>query len=205
MESLKPFHSCLENLQTKAKSLTTTGLALNALLTEAGIRLSRGNEASRLKALYRTVLAQLERVERSELSAKHGHSQADLIFSLGELAVGGIMKMTSKSKQQSAMGDYLLQSPTDKRQPFGLVMISTGAKGLPDDAHVVSISQLARESSREESDIINKLREDGYLLFNEKTFSLLIDRLVTDIRDGRLHLPVSGETLFQVISGKLSL
>ena len=128
------------------------------------------------------------------------------MVTLGGLAVGGIIKMVSRNEQLSALADYLLKSPTDKERPFGLVLICIGPRGLPGDAGVVSISQLARESNRPEPGIINKLQEGGYLLFNEKTFSLLIDRLVDDVREGRLRLPISREKLAEITaSGELKL
>jgi len=106
--------------------------------------------------------------------------------------------MTSSNEQLSAFADYLLKSPTNKERPSGLVLVYIGPEGLPDDAGVVSISQLARESNREESQIINALQERGCLLFSEKTFSLLVDRLVDDVREGRLRLPISRDTLSEI-------
>jgi len=195
MEYLKPFHSQLENLQSQAKKLNESGLALNTLFAQEETRLKREDEASSLRAVYRTVVEQLQRLEGTEASVKRGHSQANLILSLGGLAVAA---MGSKSKQLSAITHYLLQPPADEQQSFGLVMVCIGPKGLPDDVRGVSISQLARESGRPQPEIINKLREDGYLLFSEHVFSLLIDRLACHVRAGKLNLPVSGDKLAEI-------
>ena len=195
MESLKSFHDHLKDLQPQAKKLIETGLALNALFAGEETRLKREDEASSLRAAYRAIVEQLQRLKEVEASASRGHSQANLILSLGELA---LTAMVSKGKRLSAITDYLLHGPTDRQQPFGLVMVCIGARGLPDDAGVVSISQLARESNRPEPEIMNKLREDGYLLFSEKAFSLLIDRLIGNVREGRLRLPVSREKLSEI-------
>ena len=204
MESLKPLHAHLENLQRKAKNLTATGLALTNLFTEEASRLNRLDEASRLRTLYLSIRRQLDWVKASEDAASCSYSQANLIVSLGGLAVGGMIKMASRNKQLSAFADYLLKSPASKEHPFGQVLICIGPKGLPDDAGVVSISRLARESNRPESEIINKLQEGGYLLFSEKTFSLLIDRLIADVREGQLRLSVSREKLSEIMaSGEL--
>ena len=206
MGSLKPLHGHLENLQCQAKNLTATGLALANLFAEEASRLNRHDEAVRLKVLHSSVRQQLDEAKSMEYAARHGYSQANLIVSLGGLAIGGMIKTASKNKQLSAFADYLLKSLTDKERPFGLILICIGPKGLPDDAGVVSISQLGRESNRQESEIINKLQEGGYLLFNEKTFSLLIDRLIDDVREGRLYLPISREKLSEITaSGKLNL
>ncbi|OGO21500.1 MAG: hypothetical protein A2Z28_03415 [Chloroflexi bacterium RBG_16_51_9] len=206
MGSLKQLHGRLEDLHCKAKNLAETGLALTNLFAEEAGRLNRCDEASRLRKLCFSIRRQLDSVKSGEDAASCGYSQANLIVSLGGLAVGGMIKMASRSKQLSALADYLLKNPTDKECPFGLILICIGPRGLPDDAGVVSISQLARESSRPESEIINKLQEGGYLLFNEKTFSLLIDRLIDDVREGRLYLPISREKLSEITaSGELNL
>ena len=195
MENLKSFRSHLEDLRSKAKNLTETGLALNALFGGEEARLNREDRASVLKAVYSAIVEQSKRLKEIEASSRRGHSQANLILSLGELAVTAIV---SKGKRLSVVADYLLRSPTD-RQPFGLVMVCIGPGGLPDDVESVSISQSARESRRSQPEIINKLQEDGYLLFTEEAFSLLIDRLIDDIRAGKLNLPVSRDELAEVI------
>ena len=195
MENLKPFHSQLKNLQSQAKKLIEAGLALNALFAGEETRLKREDEASSLRAVYRAIVEQLPRLKEIEASVSRGHSQANLILSVGELAVTAIV---SKSKRLSAITDYLLHGPTDRQQSFGLVMVYIGPGGLPEDAGVVSISQLARESNRPQPEIMNKVQDDGYLLFSEEAFSLLIDRLIVDIREGKLHLPVSRDKLVEI-------
>ena len=195
MENLKPFHNQLKNLQSQAKKLTESGLALNSIFDQEETRLKREDEASSLRAVYRAVVEQLQRLERTEASVERGHSQANLILSLGGLAVGA---MGSKNKHLSAIADYLLHTPTDEQRPFGLVMVCIGPKGLPDDVRGVSISQLARESNRLDSQITNKLRKDGYLLFSQEAFSVLIDKLIGDVREGRLSLPISRDKLAEI-------
>jgi hypothetical protein len=195
MENLKQFHSQLKNLKSQAKKLTESGLALNSIFDQEEIRLRREDEASSLRAVYRAVVEQLQCLERTEASVERGHSQANLILFLGGLAVAA---MGSKSGRLSAIADHLLHTSADEQRPFGLVMVCIGPKGLPDDVRGVSISQLARESGRLESQIINKLREDDYLLFSKEVFSLLIDGLIGAIREGKLHLPVSRDKLAEI-------
>jgi len=157
MASLTTHSTYLKNLLRQARRLTSFAFSLSAIFAEEANRLSREDEASRLRTLYFSIRRQLDWVKSGEDAASYGYSQANLIVSLGGLAVGGMIKMASRNKQLSAFADYLLKSPTNKERPFGLVLICIGPKGLPHDAGVVSISQLARESNREESEIINKL------------------------------------------------
>lgn len=195
MESMKLFHDCLENLRSQAKKLTESGLALNSIFAQEEIRLRREDGVSSLRAVYRAVVEQLQRLERTEASVELGHSQGNLILSLSGLAVTA---MVSKNNRLSAMRDYLLREPNYGQQPFGLVMVCIGPKGLPDDVKAVSISQLARESNRLESQITNKLREDGYLLLSQEAFSALIDKLIGDVREGQLSLPISKDKLAKI-------
>ena len=199
MEGLNSLHTHFKNLHHQAKKLTSTGLSSIILFAREANRLNRKDEASRLKALYSSIRQQLHQVRCSEDAAEYGHVRADMISSLGGLALGGIVKRVSNNKRLSAFTDYLLESPTSEEPPFGTVLVCIGLKGLPDDVRVVCISKLARESNRPESEVINELQEHDCLLFSEKAFSLLIDRLVGDVREGRLRLPVSRETLSQVM------
>ena len=206
MESLKSFYKHLENLQHQARKLASAGLSLNNLLAGEAKRLNQEDEASRLRALYRAIVEQLERVKRNEGSASYGHSQAKLIVSWGELIVGTAIKTTSKDKRLLAFSDHLLKDLGGKQPPFGLVLVCIGPKGLPDGVEVVSISRLARESNREESEVINELQQGGCLLLNEKAFSLLMDKLINDVQEGRLLLPISTEKLSQLkVSSRLKL
>jgi hypothetical protein len=198
MESLKYFHDHLENLQYQARKLTSAGLSLTTIFAKEAKQLNREDEASRLRALRSSILQQLDQAESLENAASYGHSQAKLITSWGGLVVGSAIKMMSKDKRLLAFSDHLLENLGGKDPPFGTVLVCIGSKGLPDDVGVVSISHLARESNREESEVINELRRRGCLLFSEKAFSLLIDKLINDVQEGRLLLPITTEKLSQL-------
>ena len=197
MESLKAFQDHLENLQHQARKLTSAGLSLTHLFAEEAKRLSREDEASRLRALYRAVVEQLEQVKRNEGSASYAHSQVNLEVSLISLAMAAGRAMVSKNNRLLRISDSL-KSVGIEKLPFGNVLVCIGPKGLPEDVEVISISRLARESKRLESDVINELQKRGYLLFSKEAFSLLNDKLVDDIREGRLRLPISREKLFEI-------
>ena len=195
MEGLTPNSAYLKNLRYQVRKLTTASLSLANVFAEEAVRLNWRDEASRLEALYLSIRQQLDRAKRNEDAASYGHSKARLMISLGGLAVGGTIKMVSKNEQLLAFSEDLLNSLGGKRRPFGTVLTCVGPKGMPDDVQVISISRLARESNREESEVMNELRIGGCLLFTEKAFSLLIDKLTCDVQEGRLFLPISTEKL----------
>jgi hypothetical protein len=196
MEGVTSFYKHLHNLRSQAETLIDARLELNTLFAEEETRLQREDEASILMAVRRAVVKELQELKRIESSASLDHSQASAISYVAGLTAQAIF---SKDNRASALKDYIMRKATERKQSFGLVMVCIGPKGLPDDAEVVSISRLARDSNRSESEIVKALRENGYLVFAEETFSYLIDRLTTDIRLGKLRLPVSGDKLAQIL------
>jgi hypothetical protein len=196
MEGVKSFHEHLQNLRSQAEKLIDAGFGLNALFAEEETRLQREDEASSLRAVYGAIAEKFKELRGIEDSARYDNSRTDAISYVTGLVREAIV---SKDNRASAIKDYLVRKETERKQPFGLVMVCIGGKGLPDDARAVSISQLARDSNRLESEIMKALRENGYLVFTEETFSHLIDRLVADVREGKLHLPVSRDKLAQIM------
>jgi hypothetical protein len=195
MEGLKSFHDRLKDLQPQCEKLVETIVALNALFVEEEIRQKREDEVSILTRVHRAIMEQLRELKHSETSASLGHSEANLALFPIRLALAAIF---SKNNLPSAITDYLLRGPDDRHRPFGTVMVCVGPKGLPDDARAVSIPRSARDSNRLEPEIVNGLRENGYLLFSEETFSYLIDKLTADVRQGKLRLPLSREKLADI-------
>ena len=197
MESLKSFHDHLGNLQHQARKLISAGLSLTELFAEEAKRLSREDEASRLRALCHAVVEQLERVKRNEGSESYAQSQVNMKVSLIALGMSAGRAMVSKNNRLSRISDSLKSAGIEKL-PFGNVLVCIGPKGLPEDVEVISISRLARESKRLESEVVNELQKRGYLLLSKEAFSLLIDKLVDAVRKGRLCLPISGEKLSEI-------
>jgi hypothetical protein len=195
MEGLKSFCEHLQSLRSRANKLAETGLALNVLFAGEQTRLERNDEVSILEGVRRRIVKQLQELKRVEASAGHGQSTANLLLVPLGLLVRAVL---SGDNRPSAVKNPVLDDPTGRQRRFGLVMVCIGPNGLPDDAWVASVSQLARESNRTESEVVRRLHENGYLLFSGEVFSSLIDKLVTDVRQGRLRLPVSRKKLADI-------
>ncbi len=195
MEGLDSFNAYLKNLRHKAASLMSTVLSLSVMLEGEADRLRREDEASRLRALLSSSKMELDAAKRSEESARYGHTQANMIVSLGGLALGSLIRAASKNTQVSGKAGKILQNLSIGERPFGKVLINVGPEGLPDDVRVISISELARHSNRPEQEVMNELLKGGRLLFSEDEFSHLIDRLINGVLQGQMSLPVSLKTL----------
>jgi len=197
MATLKISHSYLEDLRSEGKALIEGASALNGLFDKEEARLKREDEASTLRAAYRTVLERLERAKWSESCACYGDSRAKLIFSFTGLAAKIIVAATTESERTRNIVNTVF-APEGHKKPFGTVMVCVGPEGLPDDVRVAFISQLARESNRPQIEIMSKVQDNGYLLFSEEAFSLLIESLIDAVRGGKLHLPVSRDKLVEI-------
>ena len=195
MATVKSVSGDFEGFRSEAKALTETGAALNAAFDREEARLNRHDEASSLQALRQRIVDELQRLREAEALMRRDHGRANLVSSLGELAVTALV---AQGNRLSAIADCLLHGSARRQQPFGLVMAYVGPGGLPEDAGALPISELARESGQPQPEVMGRLWEEGYLLFTEESFSLLIDRLAGDIRAGKLHLPVSREKLVEI-------
>ncbi len=195
MEGLESFYAYLKSLSHQAGILAEAVVSLSESFEAEADRLTREDGVRRLKEIQATVVAELERARRLESTASYEHTKANLPFEVVGFFAKIIMASTTEKPPALKLVSQVCDTSTAKKRPYGTVMVCVGPKGLPDDVRVVSISELARESNQPESEITQKLQKGGCLLFSQETFSRLIDKLVTDVREGRLHLPIPIETL----------
>ena len=195
MEGLESFHAYLKSLSHHAGILAEAAVFLSKSFEVEADRLTREDRVQCLKEIHVTVVKELERTRRLESATNYAYTKASLPFSIAGSIAKLIMVGTTEKPRALKLVSQVSDMVAEKKRPYGTVMVCLGPKGLTEDARVVSISELARESNRPESEIIQKLQKGGCLLFNQEAFSSLIDKLVIDVREGRLHLPIPIETL----------
>ncbi len=206
MEGLESFHAYLKNLSHQAGILAEAAVSLSKSFEAEADRLTREDGAQRLKVIHAAIVEELDRSRRLEDAARYGSTKANLIFKKKRFAAKIIVAATTENQRVCNLLDHVFDTSAEKKRPYGTVMVCVGPKGLPDDVRVVSISELARKANRPESETIQEVRKRGYLVFDQESFSRLIDKLVIDVREGRSHLPISSEKLLEVgTSGYLRL
>jgi hypothetical protein len=198
MEGLDSFDASLKNLRHQAGVLAGAAVSLSGSFEAEGERLRREDTAARLKAIYVAIAQALQWLRFAEDAARHEYTKQNLSFSLAGLVTKVVLALTVKNQQVPNLVGHAFDTDTHEKRPFGTVMVCVGPEGLPTDIRATSISELARETRRPECEIIQKLRECGYLLFTQEAFSSLIDKLVVGVREGRLELPVSSEKLLEL-------
>jgi len=186
----------LKSLQKKAIKLVSAAESLIVLFDQEETRLKRKAEATRLKLLRSAILQQMERERDTEISASIGDKQRTLITQ----STGLLISVFSKNNKAQTIARSLHEKSASGKRAFGVILILIDKKGLPDGVDVVHISRLSRESHKSEAEVINRLKKDGFLLLSEENFSRLIDKLIEGILEGYLTLPVSIQTLSQILT-----
>ncbi len=143
-------------------------------------------------------MEELQQAELLESSASCRYAKANLRFSITGTIAKVIAAVATEDKWVRNIVSQAFDRHAGKERPYGMLMVCVGPKGIPDDVRAVSISRLARESNRLERQVVGELESQGCLLFSEKAFSLLIEKLIGDIQEGRLALPILTEKLSQM-------
>mgnify|MGYP001591093762 CR=1 FL=1 len=196
MGSIDKLHVSLNNFRHQAGILTEVVISLDKAFQAESDRLTREDWVKRLRALHATVTKELEEARGLEINTRYAHNKATLPFAMIDFAITIIAAATENRKLLKLMTQAFYTSD-ERNHPYGAVMVCIGLEGLPDDVRVISISELSRKSDRPESEVIQKHQEKGYLLLTEEAFSRLINRLIIDVQEGRLSLPIPFQTLKQ--------
>jgi hypothetical protein len=178
----------VKDLLARAGALASAADSLATLFEKEGIRLKRGDQLARLRKLHAFIVSEIEQHEYEERQVVRRHSEREYDRRRAKTVIGAIGDISN--------ADWLKKLSQNMAKPIpggapvsGTVMIRIGPGGVPDDVHVVSISSLARESKRSESDVIVALQKAKNQLQTENEFTGLMSWLAQEILEGRQSLP----------------
>ena len=132
-------------------------------------------------------MQEVESVKRMESAAQMGSTKGALLGGGIAFTLGSLFAAVSGRKDAFNIGAMLAQSILNEAVPFGTVHIAIEKGGLPE---VVSVSRLARESSKSESEVVAIFRSNGYLSMTPETFTQVLNKVERGILDGSLSLPL---------------
>lgn len=180
----------LQELKNQARELASACQGLDSFLACQSDRLHREADIERLNTLTRRLKLQLRKAECSEETACAASEKADALGSIAKLFV----KRTIIPREETALVnafDETCRERYERRQHcFGFCAVCVGKGGLPDDAGVVCISELARSKNLPESEIVLQIERRGELVFKPDDFWLLVRSLIEDIASGQARLPI---------------
>ena len=204
MAGLDSVHANLKNIYEGAQTLAATAISLDEAFEAEATRLKRQEAVRRLKSLRTTILEDLKRTRNLESIARYAQTKAGAVISLTSSAIKLFTEAITDNPQTRNFVNGVFSANHHDKPIFGTVMVCVGAKGLPGDVRVISVSALARQSNRLESDVTRELREQGDLILSEETFYSLMDKLTELVREGQLVLPVSKEQVAELTTPRLS-
>ena len=181
----------LLDLRKRLREMGSACQALNNFFVNGADRLVREADVKRLQGFATWLKHQLEKAKLSEDGAQYAWRKASLIGDIGELVGKAIGSTPGEHPRVEVFKKTLAARQTGKQHSFGTIMICVGQGGLPDDVHVVSISELARIKNRVESEIIREFQQRGEWLFSPEGFLVMLGTLIEKLHEGKLRLPIS--------------
>ncbi|MBI4215915.1 MAG: hypothetical protein HY687_00760 [Chloroflexi bacterium] len=170
--------------------------ALGKALEEGAEHLYRRDLAQRLDSLKADVLREVEDIRRTEMALASDFTQGKLIDgALSFVMVSLAATLSGRHKQPLAVGARAASEALDRAAPFGEVRVAVGPGGVPDDVKVITLSQMARERDKPESEIVAALEAQGYRLMTPEIFSSLLERMKRRLLTRVIALPATRAAL----------
>lgn len=185
----------LVDLRKRLRELGSTCQALNNFFVIGADRLAREAEVAILQSLAVELKHQLELTILSEYGAQSAWRKASIIGDIGGLISNVIGSTPGEHPGVKAFQKTFTERQSMRQHGSGTIIICVGQGGLPDDVHVVSISELARIKNRVESEIIREIQQAGQLLFSPEVFLQMLDTVTEQLRRGELRLPIPPKQL----------
>ena len=191
METVADFEKWIKIMRSELGQQVITVRRLAVTFTENNKQLIRHDQVVRLRILNSRIMEEVENVKRIESASQISSTKGALLGSGTVFTFGSLFMAAKGRKDAFETGARLAGSVLSRKIPFGTVLITIGREGIPEDVKVVSISHLARESSRSESEVIANFRNNGYLSMTPETFTHLLDKVERGILDGSVCLPLA--------------
>jgi len=184
----------LRDLKERVREMQSACKELDAFFASGADRMAQEVDVEQLNTLTTRLKQHLEEAVSGENRARYALEKADIMCNIG----GFIFKVIGSATGRDALFDGVERFEKErasKQRIFGMIMVCVGKGGLPDDVHVVSISEKARRQNRLESAIIFEIEKGGALLFTPDKFMHLVEGVIHNIRKGNLRLPILPEQL----------
>ena len=188
----------IKELRCRVEEETAVISELAAVLEDSATQMRRHDQAAVVHSLRDRVMSEVGAMRGTEATAASGHGGIAIAVGLGSLALGGLVSAASGHSGPKRIGARVSRDILSKKVPFGSVEVTIGKQGIPEGVEVISVSRLARESGRSESEVRSTLRKDGYSVMVPEAFTRSLDTLERRILDGFVSLPVHIQELHKM-------
>jgi hypothetical protein len=188
----------IEELRCQVRALEENVKALDKAFAQEAERLRRQEQAQCLDDLRARLTQEVAEMQFLESAASYSFTKGTLISGLMKFAIGGAMATMLHSKEHPlSVGAKLAEYEFSRTKAFKIVAIAVGPKGIPRDVLVVSLSRVARETGKPESEVRAALESRGYRIMTPDDFVQLLTELKGKVLGGTATLPFM-ETRFRI-------
>ncbi|MFC1966460.1 hypothetical protein ACFLWI_05900 [Chloroflexota bacterium] len=195
METIADFKKWIGTIRSELGQQVIAVKRLAVAFNEVNIHLIRYDQVAKLRLLSLRVTKEVEEIKRMESASQYGANKGALFGAGAVFVFGSLYVAATRHKDAYKSGAKLAASVLSKDIPFGTILIAIGEKGIPEDVKAISVSRLARESNRSESEIEVSLKDNGYLLITPEHFTELLDKVESGVLDGSYSLPIGIDAL----------
>jgi hypothetical protein len=157
--------------------------------------LIRHDQIEYLNRIKNRILKEVQYIQRMETASQSGHNKGAIISGFAAFGLGSFFAAIGGHKDPVYTGLNLANAVLSEEIPFGTVLIAIGKKGIPKDLKIISLSRLARESNTSEEKIRTTLQDKGYILITPERFDTAFGKMVSNILDGSVSLPINNKNL----------
>jgi hypothetical protein len=192
MENINDPHKHLDALRCHVQAQSDALESLQRDFAEQAEYLRRRDQFQCLDELRERLEQEIERIEDRETAASLDFKDSKMKMGLLSFVAMNLAGLVFRLKEHPMkIGARLLINELDNTSPYGTIMLGVGANGLPDDVHVLPISEYARQWHISETEVKAELEARGYRLFTREAFFEFLDQLKDGIRRGTECLPAA--------------
>ena len=184
METIAYFNKCIEKMSWELEQQINAVKSLAVTFDTGNVQLIRHAQIVRLHTFKSMIMEEVENIKQMESASQFGSTKGTLLGGGVVFILGGLVAAAKGRKDAFDIGARMAVSVLNRKVPFGKVFITIGREGIPEDVKVISVSRLARESSRSESEVKASLKDKGYLLITPEQFAELLDQVEQAVLDG---------------------
>jgi hypothetical protein len=197
MASLTSYHLHIQELHRQVKRQVDALVILGDRFANEAQYQYRHDQARSLDDLKERLVHEIKDIEKMETASSIGSMQGTLIAGGVKFAVGFLLALASRSEDHPfSVGLQFAESSLERTTPFGNIVIAVGTGGLPYDVKTISVSKLARDKDKEESEV-TAILESRFHVMTIDNFFIILEELKGKVLQGVLTLPVLASYLNQ--------
>jgi hypothetical protein len=203
MEATGEFSRRIEELKSKLRRQMAAAEELGPVLDRCANGVAQHDQAVSLDSLKVRIVREVDDARIREIVASNEFNKRKLTKGAVSFATGALFAAIAGQKDALSRGARLIQPVLAQKAPFGTVLVVVGKEGLPHDVAVVSLSQLARESGKEEQQVRDNLEKSGHFLIEPDKFALLINNLKRKVLRLSVSFPITIQTIDKELNSAL--